>query len=137
MMRVLVDTGVFINILNKEPNYENSVKFLEKIQRKEIEGFISVTTIAEIISIFYRISEEETLIAKTCIETFINEDRIVPIIKRIAEFAGRIKASYSISLGDAFIVATAILAGCECLVSLDPEIKKVDLIDVKKPKELV
>jgi predicted nucleic acid-binding protein len=136
-MRVLVDTGVFINILNKEPNYENSVKLLEKIQRKEIEGFISVITIAEIFSIFYRISEEETLIAKTCIETFITEDRIVPIIKRIAEFAGRIKASYNISLGDAFIVATAILAGCECLVSLDPEIKKVDLIDVKEPKEFL
>jgi len=137
MMRILIDTGVFINVLNKESNYKSSVKLLEKIQRKEIEGFISVTTIAEIISIFYRISEEETLVAKTCIETFISEDRIVPIIKRIAEFAGRIKASYSISLGDAFIIATAILAGCECLVTLDPEIKKIDLIDVKEPKELL
>jgi len=137
MMKVLVDTGVFINVLKKEPNYENSVKFLEKIQRKGMEGFISAITIAEIISIFYRISEEETLIAKTCIETFISEDRIVPIIKRIAEFAGKIKARYNISLGDAFIIATAILIGCKYLVSLDPEIKKIDLIEVKEPKELL
>lgn len=136
-MRVLVDTGVFINVLNKESGYEKSVRFLERIQRKEIEGFISVTTLAEIISIFYRIGEEETLVAKACIEAFIGEDRIVPILKRIAEFAGRIKASHSMSLGDAFIVATALMAGCECLVSLDPEIKKIDLIDVKEPRELL
>lgn len=136
-MRVLVDTGIFINVLNKERGYESSVDFLEKIQRKEVEGFVSVITISEIISIFHRISEEETIIAKTYIESLIGEDRIIPIIKRIAEFAGRIKASYRISLGDSFIVATAILTGCEYLVSLDPEIKKVDLVEVKEPKELL
>ncbi|MGH9877661.1 MAG: type II toxin-antitoxin system VapC family toxin, partial [Nitrososphaerales archaeon] len=61
----------------------------------------------------------------------------IPVIKRIAESAGRIKASYKVSLGDAFIIATAILAGCETLVSLDPEIKEVDLIKVKEPRELL
>ena len=137
IMKVFVDTGIFINVLKKEEGYEYSVKFLEKIQRKEIEGFISVITISEILSVFYRISEEETITAKNYIESLIGEDGIIPIIKRIAEFAGRIKASYKVSLGDALIVATTIFVGCECLVSLDPEIKKVDLIKVKGPKELL
>lgn len=136
-MKVLIDTGVFVNLLNKEQGYDRSAKFLEKIQKREIDGFISVITISEILSIFYRISEEETLTVKMYIETLIGEERIIPVIKRIAESAGRIKASYKVSLGDAFIIATAILAGCETLVSLDPEIKEVDLIKVKEPRELL
>jgi predicted nucleic acid-binding protein len=51
--------------------------------------------------------------------------------------AGKIKSSYKVSLADSIIIATAILTGCDYLISLDPEIKKIDLIEVKEPKELL
>lgn len=137
-MKVLIDTGIFVSVLNKEKGYENSLGLLEQIRQKKIEGFISVMTIAEIISIYRRLGEEETLVAKAGIESLIGEERIVPVTKDLAEAAGGIKAEYKMSLGDAFIIATAVSIGCECLMTLDPEIKQVDgkLIKVKEPRQL-
>ncbi|MEM2139533.1 PIN domain-containing protein [Nitrososphaera sp.] len=134
-MKVLIDTGVFVRVLNKEKGYEDSLALLEKVRAKKVEGFVSLMTIAELISIYYRVGEEETLAAKANIESVIGEDRIVPITKEIAELAGKTKAGYRMSLGDAFIVATAMSIGCDCVVSLDPEVKQVDgkLVKVREP----
>jgi predicted nucleic acid-binding protein len=52
-------------------------------------------------------------------------------------WGGKIKSKYKVSLGDAIVIATAVLANCDYLVSLDREIKKVNVIEVKEPKELV
>jgi predicted nucleic acid-binding protein len=137
MMRVLIDTGIFVNFLNDEPKAEFSGKFLEQIQNKKIEGLISTITIAEIFSLYYKISERRTIRAKTYIESIIEGENIIPTFKSIAELAGKIKSGYKVSLGDSIIIATAILTGCDYLISLDPEIKKIDLIEVKEPKELL
>ena len=138
-MKILIDTGVFVSVLNKEGGHENSLGLLEKVRQGKMEGFISVMTIAEIISIFARLGEEETLVAKASIESLMGEDRIVPVTKQLAEAAGRIKADYGMSLADAFIIATALLIDCKCLATMDPEIRQVDgkLIGVKEPKELL
>ena len=138
-MNVLIDTGIFVSVLNKEKGFESSVDFLEKIRNNKIEGFISVMTIAEIISIYHRLGgEEETIVAKTNIENLIGEDKIVPVTKSIAELAGKVKADYKMSLGDAFSIATALSMDCAYVVSLDPEIRQVDnkLIKVREPKQL-
>ena len=136
-MKVVVDTGVFVNVLNKEKGYENSFEFLEKIRQKKTEAFISVMTVAEIISIYRRLGEEETIMAKTNIESLIGEDRIVPVTKQLAELAGKVKADFRVSLGDAFIIATAISINCKYLVTLDPEIRTVNLIETKAPREIL
>jgi predicted nucleic acid-binding protein len=137
MMRVLIDTGIFVNFLNDEPKAEFSGKFLEQIQNKKIEGLISTITIAEFFSLYYKISERRTIRAKTYIESIIEGENIIPTFKSITELAGKIKSGYKVSLGDSIIIATAILTGCDYLISLDPEIKKIDLIEVKEPKELL
>jgi predicted nucleic acid-binding protein len=136
-MRVLVDTGVFINVLNDEPDAEFSEKLLRQIQNKKIDGLISTITLAEIFSIYYRINERATIRAKLYVESIIKEDKIIPVFKSVAEFGGKIKSKYKVSLGDAIIIATAMLMNCDYLVSLDREIRKVNLIEVKEPKELV
>jgi len=135
-MRVFIDTGIFVNFLNNEPKADFSEKLLEQIEKGKIEGLISTITIAEIFSIYYRMSEKKTMHAKTYIENIIDNKKIIPTFKPIAELAGKIKANYEVSLGDSIVIATAILTGCDYLISLDPEIKKVDLINVKEPKEL-
>jgi len=137
-MKVLIDTGVFVNVLNKEKGFESSVGMLEKVRTQKLEGFISVMTIAEIISIYRRLGEEETVVAKADIEALIGEDRIIPVTKGIAEGAGKIKAEYKMSLADALIVATSAMVGCDYLASLDPEIKQVDgkLVKIREPRQL-
>jgi predicted nucleic acid-binding protein len=136
-MKVLVDTGIFVNFLNDEPKAEFSGKLLEQIQNKKIEGLISTITIAEIFSLYYKISEKKTVRAKIYIESIVENKNIIPTFKLIAELAGKIKSSYKVSLGDSIVIATAVLTGCDYLISLDPEIKKIDLIEVKEPKELL
>jgi|GEM_PF-1777881 len=136
-MRVLIDTGIFVNFLNDEADADFSEKFLEKVEKGKLEGLISTITIAEILSIYYRIDERRTLQAKSYIESIIDGKKIIPTFKPIAELGGKIKANYKVSLGDAMIISTAVLTGCKYLVSFDSEIKKVDLIDVKEPKDLV
>ena len=135
-MRVFLDTGVFLNILNKESGYKSSVKLLEKIQDKKVEGFLSVITFAEMFSIYYRISKEKTNSAKNFVQSITGEENIVPVIRSIAELAGKIKAEYKVSLGDALIISTSIKIGCDYLVSFDPEIKNVGLVKVREPSEL-
>jgi len=136
-MKVLVDTGVFINVLNDEPSAEFSEKLLQQIQNKKIDGLISAITLAEIFSIYYRINEKATIRAKVYIESIIEKDKIIPVFKSIAELGGKVKSKYKVSLGDAIIIATAMLTNCDYIVSLDREIRKVNLIEVKEPKELV
>lgn len=134
-MRIFLDTGLFLNILNKESGYKSSVKFLEKVQDKKIEGFISVITFAEMFSIYYRISKEKANLAKNFVQSIIGEENIVPVISSIAELAGKIKAQYKVSLGDALIISTSIKTGCDYLVSFDQEIKSVGLVKVREPSE--
>jgi predicted nucleic acid-binding protein len=74
---------------------------------------------------------------KVCIESIIEKDKIIPDFKSIDELGGKIKSKYKVSLCDAIIIAAAILASCDYIVSLDREIRKVNLIEVKGPKELV
>jgi len=136
-MRVLVDTGIFINVLNDEPNAEFSEKLLQQIQNKKIDGLISTITLAEIFSIYYRINERATMRVKVCIESIIEKNKIIPDFKSIDELGGKIKSKYKESLCDAIIIAAAILANCDYIVSLDRGIRKVNLIEVKGPKELV
>ena len=136
MVRVFVDTGIFVSVLNREARYEYAAKFLKKVANREIDAFISVVTLSEILSIYSRINEKEAVAAKTYIESIFGEDRILPILKDTAEIAGKIKAKNKMSLGDSFIVASAIEIGCDYVVSLDSEIKNQNMIKTKTPDAL-
>ena len=135
-MRLLVDTGIFVGFLNDEPNADFSGRLLEKIQDGKMEGFISTITIAEIFSIYHRVSERRTMQAKAYIESVIGDENIMPVFKEVSELAGKVKATHKVSLGDAVIIATAAILGCDYLVTLDREIKAVDLVKAREPKEL-
>ena len=135
-MKVLVDTGIFVNVLNDEPDAESSARLLEKIHNHKIHGVISTITLSEIFSIFYRISERKTIKAKIYVETIMGSKSIIPVFKTVAELAGKIKASHKLSLGDALIISTAILAGCDYVITRDPEIETVHMIETRRPDEI-
>nr|CAI64266.1 hypothetical protein [uncultured archaeon] len=50
----------------------------------------------------------------------------VQVDERIALIAGRVKATYSVSYADAFVVATAIMKEAT-IVTGDPEFKSIDM----------
>lgn len=134
-MKVLIDTGIFVDVLNEESNSESSAKLLKKIYNKQIQGIISTITLSEILSIFYRISERRTIKAKIYVESIVGPKNIIPVFRAIAELAGKIKASYRLSLGDALIVSTAVLTGCDYITTRDREIEAVPVIESRTPEE--
>ncbi len=83
-MKVLVDTGIFVNVLNDEPDAESSARLLEKIHNNQIHGVISTITLSEILSIFYRISKRKTIKAKIYVETIMGSKSIIPVFKAVA-----------------------------------------------------
>ncbi len=134
-MKVLIDTGIFVNVLNGESDSESSARLLEKVHNKQMQGIISTITLSEILSIFYRISERRTIKAKIYVETIVGSKNIIPVFRAIAELAGKIKASYRVSLGDALIVSTAVLSGCDYIATRDREIEAVPMIESRRPEE--
>lgn len=134
--KVFVDTTIFVNVLNKEDGYEKSSELLEEILKKNIGAFISVATIAEILSLYYKTDEKKATLAKTYIESIFDEENIVPVLKDIAEAAGKIKAMYKTSLGDALIIASALAVKCDNLIALDAGMK-TGLINVREPDEII
>lgn len=79
--------------------------------------------------------KKKTNSAKNFVQSIIGEENTIPVISSIAELAGKVKAEYKVSLGDALIISTSIKTGCDYLVSFDPEIKNVGLVKVRKPSE--
>lgn|SRR5574341_1497124 len=134
-MKVLFDTRIFVNVLNEESDSESSARLLKKVHSKQIQAVISTITLSEILSIFYRISERRTLKAKIYVETIVGSKNIIPVFRAIAELAGKIKASYRLSLGDALIVSTAVLTGCDYITTRDREIEAVPVIESRRPEE--
>ncbi len=134
-MKVLIDTGIFVNVLNEESDSESSARLLKKVHDKQIQAVISTITLSEILSIFYRISERRTMKAKIYVETIVGSKNIIPVFRAVAEVAGKIKASYRLSLGDALIVSTAILTGCDYITTRDREIEAIPMIESRRPEE--
>jgi predicted nucleic acid-binding protein len=134
-MKVLIDTGIFVNVLNGESDSESSARLLKKVHNKQIQGVISTITLSEILSIFYRISERRTMKSKIYVETIVGSKNMIPVFRAIAELAGKIKASYKLPLGDALIVSTAVLTGCDYITTRDREIKAVPLVESRRPEE--
>jgi predicted nucleic acid-binding protein len=135
-MKVLVDTGIFVNVLNGESDAESSANLLQKIYNRKIHGVISTIALSEILAIFYRIDENTTVKAKIYVESIIGAKSIIPVFKSVAELAGKIKAGHKLSLGDALIISTAILTDCDYVITRDPEIETVQIINTRKPEEI-
>ena len=56
-MRVLIDTNVVLDFLQeREPFAENAARLFERIDAREIEGFIAATTITNIYYILRRVA---------------------------------------------------------------------------------
>ena len=61
-MRIVIDTNVIIDVLSKRKNfYEDSLKILKLCETKQVEGFVSALSIANIVYILRKeLNTEET-----------------------------------------------------------------------------
>jgi predicted nucleic acid-binding protein len=64
--------------------------------------------------------------------------KIIEVSEEIAKDGGILKAKYvsDLSYADAIIISTAVITGCDLLLTYDVEFFKVDEISVMKPENL-
>ena len=93
---------------------------LAKIQRKETDGFINVINLAEVYYILYRLNPSQA--DDTCRDLIHLGITILPVEDdELWRNAAKIKAQHSLSLADAFAVATAEKQKSTLVVGSDKE----------------
>ena len=135
---VSLDTNIFIDVKNKEPDHEFSKDVLDRIDSGELKCAISTVLIAEMCAGYHsagELKEKEDFL--THIIASQNYE-IVPLSVSLADEAGRIRASTELRLPDAIVVASALKGGAECLISNDLSLKKAaEFIKVVTSREFV
>ncbi len=96
-----------------------------RIDRGHITAFTSPITLAECLIHPYRLGLVE--LQKDFVDLIISGRNTVFIMidHAISQRAAQLRASYNLSLADAFQVATAITAGCDTFLTNDLVIKQV------------
>jgi len=137
-LNISLDTNIFIDVKNKEPNHEFSKNVLDRIDSGELKCAISTVLVAEICAGYHSASElKEKEDFLTHIISSQNYE-IIPLSVGLADEAGRIRAATGLRLPDAIVVATALKGGAECLISNDLSLKKAtELIKVVTSGEFV
>ncbi|MFQ6050709.1 MAG: type II toxin-antitoxin system VapC family toxin [Candidatus Hydrothermarchaeota archaeon] len=136
-MKVTVDTNIFLNVINKEPEFmAYSSKILDAIDGGSLTAILSTIVLTELSAGY---NQQGLIQEKNAFFSYIitsPQFEVFPPNVRIADRAGEIRAKQKIRLPYAIITATAIESGSECVISNDSEFLKVkNLIDVFGSKE--
>jgi predicted nucleic acid-binding protein len=136
---VIVDTNVFISARNRdERGYAPCREFLDRVDRGSFRAIVSTVTIAEIRA---GIRASDSAPAwKDLLTHFLTSPsyRVEPLTVEIAAAAGELRATSSLALPDAVIVATGQLSGASCLVTQDRKVaRRQTVLKVRDPNELL
>jgi predicted nucleic acid-binding protein len=105
-VRLTFDSEPLLAFFLGETGAEIVKDCLAKIQRKEIEGFISVINLAEVYYVLYRLNPLQA--DETCLALLHLGMTALPVEDdELWRNAAKIKAQHSLSLTEAFAVATA------------------------------
>jgi len=127
---VVFDTEALLIFYLGEEGAEVVEDLLRRIQNKETKGFLNIVNLTEFYYILYR---RDAAIAEEKVRNLRAYGmEIVPIIDNaIWREAGKIKGEHTISLADAFAVATAMAKGDKLVVGRDDDFKKVSVPLIK------
>ncbi len=101
MEKVLIDTDIVIDLLRGCTDRIN--KFIDRVEKKEIQVFISLISIVEL----YAGRDIEDKEKETSLLTFLSIIEILPLGQTSAKLAGIFKRKYHLGLADAVIAATS------------------------------
>ena len=123
--RYVLDSFAILAYLAEEEGADVVEDLLNKAENGKVSLYLNYVNLGEVYYITFRekdvneANESIVLVKRMPIE-------FVPVDERIALIAGRIKATYSMSYADAFVVATAIIKEAE-IVTGDPEFESIDM----------
>lgn len=118
-MTVLIDSWVWIEYWKGGKYAENAATYIDGDE----EAYVSAVNLIEIYSWFARSYGEN--VAKSRIETVEKRTYVIPLEKRIAMEAARLKIKHKLGMADAIVLATANHVKGN-VVSGDPDFKGID-----------
>jgi len=125
-MRVVFDTAILVDHLR---NFNQATNIVRKVRDKEIIGYISALTEAELFAGKDSSDEKKRLLLSELISLF---DK-VHIDNEIAKKAGEFKRKYDILLDDCIIAATAAIQNAKLWTKNLKDFKKIKEIEVEDP----
>jgi len=137
--RVVLDTNVFLNVINREkPYFAPSKVLLDLIDSGEVKAVVSTITIAEMSTGYYLAGDErgrrEFLLHLLSSENY----NVTAVDVGIADSAGRIRAETGLRLPDSIIVASGLRERVDLIVTHDEELSKASkYLKTTTPGEMV
>ena len=125
-MKVVFDTNILVDHLRKIKE-ANEIVF--KLEKREIEGYISSITEAELLAGSECENEEKRNVVISLISTFYKID----VISEIARKAGEFKRKYKLPLDDCIIGATAFHVKCRLWTKNKRDFEKIKEIETEMP----
>ena len=122
--KYVLDSFAILAYLAEEEGADVVEDLLNKAENGAVKLYLNYVNLGEVYYITFRekdvneANESIVLIKRKPIE-------FVQVDERIALVAGRVKATYSMSYADGFVVATAIVKEAK-IVTGDPEFKNID-----------
>jgi len=137
--RVIIDTNVFLNVINKEePHFSPSKELLDLVDAGEVSAVVSVITVSELSTGFHLMGDDrgrrEFLLHVMSSENY----KVAPVDVGVADTAGRIRAETGLRLPDSIIVSSGLRERVDLIVTHDEGFKVAgDYIKSATPEEMV
>ncbi|MBA7473978.1 PIN domain-containing protein [archaeon] len=137
--RVIIDTNVFLNVINREePLFGPSKELLDLVDAGEVKAVVSVITIAELSTGFYLMGDERGR-KEFLLHVMSSEDyKVAPVDVGVADSAGRIRAETGLRLPDSIIVSSGLKERVDLIVTHDEGFKVAgEYIASATPEEMI
>jgi predicted nucleic acid-binding protein len=125
-MKVVFDTTILIDHLR---NVKQATELVRKVKDKEIIGYISTLTEAELFAWKDSGDEKKRLLLSELISLFIK----IHIDNEISKKAGEFKRKYNVPLDDCIIAATAAIQNAKLWTKNLEDFQKIKEIEVEEP----
>lgn len=121
-MKVVFDTEALLAFYLGEEGGERVKAYLEGVQRGELEGLVSIVSLAELYYILYRRSPPVAEEKERNLRAY--GVKVVPVLDdELWREAAKVKGQRAIPLADAFAAATARVEGARLVVGSDEHFK--------------
>jgi predicted nucleic acid-binding protein len=129
--RIFLDTAPVIYYVEKNPTFASKLQPLfDRFDDGNLMAVVSPITLAECLVLPYKLGKPE--VTQVFSDLKVNSQSVLfyPIDEPLADNAARLRASYNLTLTDAFQVAIAIQSGCDAFLTNDIELKRIKDIPI-------
>jgi len=121
MAKIIIDTNVFISIINDEADSSASRELLDKVDSGELKAIVSTITLAELAEGYYQVDDEKGWMQTLQHIISSYNYTLIELDYKVADKAGRIRVETGLSLPDSIIVASGLIGRAEYIVTYDKE----------------